>query len=413
MGIYRLYTMHRNEAGEGGDAGGGGEPAAAPAEGAPSSDNALQRQGEPRVRKTHAEKRNLVATTAGALKAELAARKAAERAAKPDEPAGDPPKEREQASDKPKASGQLSDKAEATVDKIEAEGGKAPEQKKDESDKQYELRLSRALQDLRNAETVTKRERAGREAAERKAAEIEKKAEQFEKMLAKGKNEEDILDFILETTGKTFEDLVNGINEKKIRPHGQKPKVDPAFQERLEKMEAENKRLAELAEKREREEAENQKRAEFEKHKSKAKTYLEDNDDEFPLIAGIGWAPAHLIQQAYRADNGDIESPARKLQKDLLEDITPMLASEKALKMLAEHAPKGAREAIAKAFKLHLAAPAAPAPEPARVPERKSAPLSRVTTETAPPPKVDKKANKRDQVRVAARIFEQSFRRQG
>lgn len=299
---------------------------------------------------------------------------------------------------------------------IAAEGDKVPEQRDNETDKQYEARLVRMAQDLRRSEAQTKAEREARGQAERTASEASAKAEKLEKILSRGKNIESVVEFLHEDLGLTLEDIVKGINEGKTRAPGARAKLDPETQARIDALEAENKRNAEFVKRREEEERQAVERQQFEGHVKHAEAYIAENEDAYPLVKLLKWG-AHTIVKNALKNGGDMSAPAAQLQKSIEDDFAPIFGNEKAMARLAKLAPKEAKAVIAKAFGLHLSAPAKPEQAEAE-PEERSAPrrapaVAKASTEEPAPYRIDRKTmTARERARIATLAFEEHRRKQ-
>src|SRR5688500_1565008 len=110
-------------------------------------------------------------------------------------PAGGPPQPA--AKGAPPAAPPSSPAAEATKDKIEQAGGEAPDQKRGESDKDYEVRLAGALRELKQARREIEKNKLDRKTFDDMKAELEK---------AKNKR----------MSKREFVDMVKQLNEGKL-----------------------------------------------------------------------------------------------------------------------------------------------------------------------------------------------------
>jgi hypothetical protein len=393
----RFLSVLRNEAGEG-DGGGDGPAAEAtePTDKEPAKPKAKEPEqlGKPKTvgdlkAKTFAERAKEATKATEAMLREKREAKAAAKA-EPKDDADDKPE--------PAAKDEPSDKADKTAKAIEKAGGDAPDQKANETDKAYEARLVKALQDLRGAETQTKQQKARADAAELKAATLEKEKAAFEKRLARAKTPEERLDFMADEMGCTLEELIKDINEGKTKPPGQRPRVDPAIQAEMEAQKAEIARLAKLAtDREEKEKAEAQERS-YKDHVTQASGWLKEHADEFPALQAIPWAAASIVRAAYQ-NGGDMGEPARKLQEDMVRDFAAMLGVDAAHKLLDG---KMTPEAKALLSKRYAAATAAAKPDVVKVPEHTRKPPSRVTTETPTPEKARKGMSMEERKSIAS-----------
>lgn len=270
-------------------------------------------------------------------------------------------------------------KTEAKIDKvadaIEAEGGEAPDQRKNESDKQYELRLARTLRDLKDAKAEALQEKRRAAEAEKKSAEAEAKVADFEKKLARAKNPETVLD-ALEEFGWTLESLARGVVDKKVALPKQKPAVDPELAAKIERLEkAEKDREAERV----RTQSETQRRSD----ETKIATYLKENPDKYPLLASFGEAAAaDVVAEAYATKASNAEPVLAKLEENLVRTVTTLLGNSVAAKALAKSNP-GLKKALAEALELSEAAPVKAPAAPKVGVEKKTIATKSVSSETA------------------------------
>jgi hypothetical protein len=274
-------------------------------------------------------------------------------------------------------------KAEAAADKIEDAGKKVPEQKAAESDKNYELRLVQMAQKLRDAEAKERRDTLQREAAEKRANEAEAKAKALETRASRWKNREELLDVLAEEADVDFATLVSEIEAGKIKAPRPRAHIPPELLAKQQEMEAQLKALRERDEaaQRERQEAEQKRR--YDDHVGQAKSWLDNNADDYPLLSAMSFGPGNIIQGVYRENNPDMSAIARKLEDGLAGNVLAILGSERGIKSLAKLAPK-AKEQIAKAFGLALEAPKPPEPKPEAAPAVRR--VSQVSTEARTPP---------------------------
>lgn len=364
---------------------------------APESQSPLETKPEPKQAPpapVSSEERK--AKTAGDLKARIAAERAA-RAADDDDydepPAKKPaPKADKEAGNKAKIDAAPTDKAEKAAKELDAKGEKVPEQKEGESDSKYTLKLAKLAQDLRDLEGRERRERTSRETAERKSTELEAALKKAEGRLARGKDPEAVLEFLLEETGQTLEDIVKGINDGKIKPPRPKASLSPEVAAELEQMRKasaanaeEVKALREKEEAREQERAQAQQRQAFDAHVGQAKKWIEENSDDYPMLAATSWAPSTVVQNAYGKKTLDISGPAREIEEAVATNVLAVLGNERALKALAKRDPE-LGEKIAAALGLSTAEAE---PKIEREPQKKDRPVSKVSSEAPTPRRLD------------------------
>lgn len=217
------------------------------------------------------------------------------------------------------------DKVEKLADKIEDAGGDAPDQKANESDKQYELRLARTLRDLRDAKAEALK---ARKDAETSSAELKK----LQKLLDGGKaNPLTVLDHL----GITYEDLTKGIVEERYKPAHKRFDVPPEILEKIERLEAADKE-------REAERVKSQAMAKRAADEDVVKKYLADHADDYPLASSVAWAAKQVVDTTYEHDLDPAGALAalQDLEKSLADNVAGMLGSDKATKALLKREPK-------------------------------------------------------------------------
>lgn len=273
-----------------------------------------------------------------ALAGELRERLQRERAA---EAAGDDaPAPAAKVADKPEDKRAASTEAKIAKleDKIEDKGGDVPDQKRGESDKDYELRLSKTLGEL---------ERTKKEAARAKA-EAEKstaEAKKLQKILEDGKANPLK---ILKHFGITFEDFAKGIAGDKYVEEKDQLQLPPEILEKIERLEkADKEREAEAA----RAKAAVQRSAD----EKVVKAYLEKNSDEYPMAASAPWAVNHIIDATYAAEINDIIPALKALEAGLAENAIHLVKNEKSFKAMAKKDPE-LKKSLAKWLELQEAA---------------------------------------------------------
>lgn len=259
-------------------------------------------------------------------------RKAAEDAGEEDDaPAksakkAEPAKESAPKASEPKAKqSEPSDKAEKLADKIEDAGGDAPDQKQNESDKQYELRLAKTLRDLRDAKAEALK---ARKDAETSGAELKK----LQKLIDGGKaNPLTILDHL----GVSYEDLTKGIVEERFKPAHKRIDLPPEIMEKIERLEAADKE-------REAERVKSAAIAELNDWEAKVRKHIEDHSDDFPLCGNMQWAARQIAQktQEEKLSGAEALEALKELEENLATNVVSLLGSDKATKKLLKRDAK-------------------------------------------------------------------------
>lgn len=372
-----IRSLLRNAAAEG-DAGGGAPQPPAESKPAPAKQELSFEENKSR--------------TAGELKALIQAQRAAQAADDAPEPA--PAPEPAKKGNEATIEAAPNKEAEQAAKKLDDAGKKVPEQKQGESDEKYTLKLAKMAQDLRDMEGRERKERTGRETAEKRATEMESAVKKYEQQIARGKNKEDALDFLLDTTGLTLEDLVKGINDGTIKPPRARAALPPDVAAALEEDRKERaqlaKRLEEMQAKedeREQERAQTAQQEQLKTHVTQATSWIEENADDYPCLAATSWAPSNLVQRVYAAKNPDLIAPARALEDAIAGHMIAIAGDERAMKALAKREPELSKKL---ASALGWSADEAPAPATNTAPPKKEAkPVSKVSTEAPTPKKLD------------------------
>ncbi len=278
----------------------------------------------------------------------------------------------------------------------------AAEPPKRETTLEHDQALVRATQNLRNAEAQQKQLKTEKEQALAKVAELERKAAQLEKSVTRIKSSDDVLE-VLHENGWTLERLVNEINEGKVKAPGQRAKLDPEAQERLDRLEAENKRLAEAEERRERERQQGERRRQFTEQVDYAKKYIANAAEDFPLLAACDWAASDIVGDVHRTSNPDMTVHAAAREKLLAQNVSSILKSASAVKALAKFAPE-LKDVLIEAYEIGKELEEEDEPDEVEVEEddedeedeeprrvavkpHKRKPASRVSNESTPRPK--------------------------
>jgi len=278
--------------------------------------------------------------------------------------------------------------AQAAAEALADAGKEVPEQKEGESDKRYELRLATLLQRTRELEGLHKKESAGREAAEKRAAENEAKAKEFAERFERMKDKRAALKTLYETTGLTLEDIVKGINAGDIEPHGKQPDLPPEVRKQLEEQRAEIERIKQVEEQRALEQKQAEQQRTFQAHTEQTTKWLAANADDYPILAASEWAPATIVNNAYQSNNLDIATHAKAMEDGFGKSVLSVLGDERAIKALAKRDP-AVKERIAKALGLTAAqarAVAQQAAEQAPAPRVAPRAVSAVPSEATTPP---------------------------
>jgi hypothetical protein len=209
-----------------------------------------------------------------------------------------------------------------TIEKIEAAGGEAPDQKAGESDTSYQLRLAKAFKEQRLASMKA-------ENAEKQVAMTTAELKKLQQLLASGK--ENPL-AILEHLGVSFPDLVKGINDDKYKMP-EKSSIPPELAAKLARLEAaeaarEEKRLADA------------RQAERGAHERQVSEFVKAHADRFPLASSLANVEKTIVDHAYKSGKGDVEAILQELETNLEGDVMPLASNEKALAKLLKSKPE-------------------------------------------------------------------------
>jgi hypothetical protein len=233
---------------------------------------------------------------------------------------------------------------EAAVDKLEAAGVKPPEQKAAETDKQYELRISKLLHEKKQRDAELLETRAKLEPRAKRADELEKLHERL-----RG-NDIDEADFEA-ATGRTFESFVKGLakNEVKYKP---KPQLAPEVTAELAEiralkaeLQADKQRILDARNAAEaakaKEEAETHQRQAYEQDSGTCKKWLDEHAEKYPYLASLDDAHLQLrdgIYRAWRDEKGQFSGPepdpdevADAIEKALQKRLGTIASSERAI----------------------------------------------------------------------------------
>jgi hypothetical protein len=271
----------------------------------------------------------------------------ADAKSEPEKPAkaGGEPKEAPAEKPEPKPSAAV----EEAKDKLEAAGVEPPKQKAEETNKQYELRISKLLLEKkqRDAELLETKQRLEPRA---------KRAEELEARDARLKSAEiDEADFEA-ATGRTFEQFVKSLAKSEIK-YKAKPQLAPEVSAELAEIRALNAEIralkAELqADKQrildERRAADEAKaRAESEAHQKQAhesdaatcKTWLDEHAEKYPYLASLDDAHLQLRDCIYataRKSGGayDPDEVAEAIETALQKRLGTIATSERAIMAL-------------------------------------------------------------------------------
>ena len=209
-----------------------------------------------------------------------------------------------------------------TIEKIEAAGGEAPDQKAGESDTSYQLRLAKAFKEQRLASMKA-------ENAEKQVAMTTAELKKLQQLLASGK--ENPLE-ILAHLGVPFPDLVKGINDDKYKMP-EKSSIPPELAAKLARLEAaeadrEEKRMAD------------ERQASRSGHERQVAEFVKNRADDFPLASSLPNVEKTIVEHAYKNGKGDIEAILQEMETNLESEILPLASNEKALAKLLKSKPE-------------------------------------------------------------------------
>lgn len=229
--------------------------------------------------------------------------------------------------------------AAATAAQIEAAGGDAPAQRQGESDKSYELRLSRALTDLARAQGEAATHRKRGDVAEARATQLEAQAKELQAIVdgARGNVER-----ALELAGVTPDEVAQMMLEGKLK-RGKYAHLPPEVRQRLEQLERkEAEREKADREAREAQEREAQDRANREADLALVTEQLGTLGAQYVLPATMPRATERLLDALYAEmaetkKQPDIAKTMERLQGHITEDVTALLSNEAAAKLLCSN----------------------------------------------------------------------------
>lgn len=263
--------------------------------------------------------RDIAAASAGELRARLKAKREAEEAEDADDAEDDAP-----AKPKVKAEAPASTKkVEKLETRVEDLGGSVPDQKSGESDKDYELRLSKKIGELER--TKKELEKAKKE-GELSSTELK----ELKKLLEDGKANPLK---ILKHFGMTFDEFSRGIVEDKFKEPEAELKLPPELQKKIDRLEKADRE-------REAKELETAANAQRDADQKVVKDFLEANADDFPLAASMPWAAAHVIAEAYKSKATNVLPALQSLEEGLAGNVMTAVKSEKAFKKMLAKDPE-------------------------------------------------------------------------
>lgn len=217
------------------------------------------------------------------------------------------------------AEAKLEAKIEAKELKLE-DAGIEVDQRKNESDADYDLRLAKLLREKNEAV--------------QDAAKAKKEMAKLAKSMENGRANPLT---ILEELGYSYEDLVKGINSKKFPAPGAKPTVP---QEILDQ-------IAELRkDKTDRESVEQartlkaQSEARMASDTKKVSGFLEANSDDFPFLSSVPWAVQEILAQANAKKATDVGPIMRRLEDNLANNAEKLVMSDKAMRAAMKRNPE-------------------------------------------------------------------------
>lgn len=205
----------------------------------------------------------------------------------------------------PAAASATEERIEEVTDKLADAGVKAPAQKAEETDKKYELRISRLLLDAKEKDQKLREAETKRAAAEERAA----KADAKEKLLERLRGDQLDEDALYQVTGKTWREFVTGVGEgrTKFTPRVNMPPEMKRVQDELTQTLARAKEREDALDRAEREKSE---RAESEARETRRKqveetetatvrSFLDVHADTYPILSSYKNAPAKFLQTWY------------------------------------------------------------------------------------------------------------------
>ena len=216
------------------------------------------------------------------------------------------------------------------------EAAKPPERPATPPD--HELKLSRALREL-NGKT------AEAEGHRRKVAEVTAELESFKKKFESGKSKP--LD-VLEELGWDYGKLTEAVVRGEVKPRAQRMELPPELQEKIERLEAAEKR-------REQEAQQRQYAQQREVDVGKVRSYLEANAERYPFSSSADWAAGSIVDatmaEARRmgVQTGNAETHLNAFEQRLSEVTVSLLGNERVVEALLASNP-GLREKLASAM---------------------------------------------------------------
>jgi hypothetical protein len=257
------------------------------------------------------------------LVAELAARRSKAAAADASDDEADEAPKATKAKVEPKVEAKaetaIEKKIEAKEEKLERAGVDVPDQRKSESDADYDLRLAKLLREKNEA--IQTADKATKETAK------------LVKLIEAGKANPLT---ILEHLGVSFEDLVKGINAKKYAPPGAKPSVPQEILDQIAELKK-DKSDREAAEQAKSLKAESEARMAADTKKVSA--FLDANSDDFPFLASVPWATQEILTQANEKGVTDVMPIMQRLEENLANNAEKLITSDKAMRAAIKKNP--------------------------------------------------------------------------
>jgi len=236
--------------------------------------------------------------------------------------------------DAAKADDAVADRIDAKAEKLEDAGAKVPEQKAGESDRQYELKLSRQL--LENKRLQTELLKSQGEA---------KRAKELDDLLARVKGDTLDEDAYEKLTGRTLVETIKNIAKGKDAggvAYKAKNALPPEMQAAIAKIDAWEAKQREATEAQERAANEARAREVRTSESSACKTWLESQADALPYLSSMEDAGEQLLDAFYNdwldASGGkqfnptkkpDLEDVAKRFEAATRKRLAPVLSSER------------------------------------------------------------------------------------
>lgn len=232
---------------------------------------------------------------------------------------------------KPKAAAKTDDKtkpAESAVEKrieaketkLERAGVDVPDQKKNESDSAYDLRLAKLLRE--------------KEELQREHAKSTKELAKLQKAVEDGKANPLTL---LEHIGVSFDQLVRGINDKKYGKPDAKPSIPQEILDQIAELKKDKEDRESAAQAKELKAAAEARQS---KDLKTASDFLKDNSDDFPFLASVPWGASEAVRQAYADKATDLLPIFQKLEENLANNAEKLVMSDKAMKKAIKANPE-------------------------------------------------------------------------